>query len=231
MISFNVEDRVGRIVIARAAAANAFTGDMVRQLSAALQSAAESTEIVTLTGEGTDFTVGRDRHEPKTGSPFDAFRIISALNKAIAAYPGILIAVVRGRAHGLGVGLVMRSDLAIAASDTQFALDEVKLGIPPMFIMEEIVDHLPSKCALDLILTSREFGADEALQMGLLSQVVPADRLESATAELVETLRRRDRSVILVCKRYLRTVAKMPAEARAAYALVEQTQFALSKHQ
>jgi enoyl-CoA hydratase/carnithine racemase len=230
MISFNVEDRVGRIVIARAAAANAFTGDMVRQLHAALQSAAECTDIVTLTGEGTDFTVGRDRHEPKTGSPFDAFSGISALNKAIAGYPGILIAVVRGRAHGLGVGLVMRSDLAIAASDAQFALDEVKLGIPPMFIMEEIVDHLPSKRALDVILTSREFGADEALQIGLLSRVVPADELEAAAAKLVETLRGRDRSVILVCKRYLRTVAKMPSEARAAYALVEQTQFALSKH-
>jgi enoyl-CoA hydratase/carnithine racemase len=142
-----------------------------------------------------------------------------------------LIAAVRGRAHGLGVGLVMRSDLALAASDAQFALDEVKLGIPPMFILEEIVDHLPSKRALDLILTSREFGAEEALQMGLLSRVVPADELEAATAALVETLRGRDRSVILVCKRYLRTVKKMPSEARAAYALVEQTQFALSKHE
>jgi enoyl-CoA hydratase/carnithine racemase len=138
--------------------------------------------------------------------------------------------VVRGRAFGLGVGLVMRSDLAIAASDAQFALDEVKLGIPPMFIMEEIVDHLPSKRALDIILTSREFGADEALQIGLLSRVVPAEQLEAAAEDLVETLRGRDHSIILACKRYLRTVAKMPADARAAYALVEQTQFAMSKH-
>jgi len=230
MISFKVEDRVGHIVIARATAANAFTGDMVRQLHAALRSAADSTDIVTLTGEGADFTVGRDRHEPKAGSPFDAFSHISALNKAIAAYPGILIAVVRGRAFGLGVGLVMRSDLAIAAGDAQFSLDEVKLGIPPMFIMEEIVDHLPSKHALDVILTSREFGADEALRIGLLSRVVPGEQLEAASATLVETLLGRDRSVIRTCKRYLRTVAEMPAEARAAYALIEQTQFALGKH-
>jgi enoyl-CoA hydratase/carnithine racemase len=230
MINFKVEDRVGRIVIDRPSAANAFTGEMVRQLQASLRSAAERTDIVILTGEGSDFTIGRDRHEPKTGSPFDAFSNISALNKAIAAYPGIVVAVVRGRAFGLGVGLVMRSDLAIAASDAHFALDEVKLGIPPMFIMEEIVDHLPSKRALDIILTSREFGANEALQIGLLSRVVPAEQLEVAAEDLVETLRGRDHSIILACKRYFRTVAKMPADARAAYALVEQTQFAMSKH-
>jgi enoyl-CoA hydratase/carnithine racemase len=230
MIKFRVQDRVGTIVIERAAAANAFTGEMVGQLRIALENARESADIVTLIGEGVDFSVGRDRVEPKTGSPFDAFGKISALNKVIAAYPGILIAVVRGRAFGLGVGLVMRSDLAIAAADARFALDEVKLGIPPMFIMEEIIEHLPSKRALDVVLTSREFGADEALDMGLVSRIVTGEQLEAAAGELVETLRGRDRSVILACKRYWRAAAKMPADARAAYALVEQTQFAQSRH-
>jgi enoyl-CoA hydratase/carnithine racemase len=230
MIKYEVQDRVGKIVIERASTANAFTAEMIRQLCRTLQSAVEGTDIVTLTGEGADFTVGRDRQESKAGSPFDAFSNISALNKAIGAYPGILIAVVRGRAFGLGVGLVMRSDLAIASDDARFALDEVKLGIPPMFIMEEIGDHLSSKRALDIVLTSREFGADEALHMGLLSRFVPAQQLDAAAGELVETLRGRDRSVILACKRYLRAVAKMPADARAAYALVEQTQFALNKY-
>jgi enoyl-CoA hydratase/carnithine racemase len=70
----------------------------------------------------------------------------------------------------LGFGLIMRSDIAIAAANTRFALDEVKLGIPPMFIMEQILEHLPAKRALDFILTGREFGADEALQIGLVSR-------------------------------------------------------------
>jgi enoyl-CoA hydratase len=230
MIKFTVQDRVGRIVIDRTSAGNAVTGDMVRQLREALENAAEGTDFVTLTGEGSDFTIGRDRHEPKSRSPFDAFANISALNKAIAAYPGVSIAVVRGRAFGLGVGLVMRSDLAIAASDARFALDEVAAGIPPMFIMEAMVDRLPAKRALDLVLTSREFGAAEGQQMGLLSRVVPATQLDAEVAVLIETLRTRDRGVVLACKRYWRSVATMPADARAVHALVEQTQFALSKH-
>jgi enoyl-CoA hydratase/carnithine racemase len=124
----------------------------------------------------------------------------------------------------------MRSDIAIAAADAQFALDEVKLGLPPMFIMEEILEHLPAKRALEIILSSREFDADEALQMGLLSLVVPKPRLEKTIINFVAALRDRDRSVILACKRYLRAVGKLPADARSAFALVEQTQFAMSKH-
>ena len=230
MIKFEAKNRVGEITIARAAAGNAFTADMVRQLRDAFDGAALITDVLTLTGDGADFTVGRDRQEPRTEAPFDAFLGIGELNKIIAAYPGILIAAIRGRAFGLGVGLVMRSDLALAADDARFALDEVKLGFPPMFIMEEIIEHLPPKNALDIVLSSREFGADEALKMGLISRVVPTSQLDAVTRELAATLHERDCRVILACKRYFRAASKMPADARSAFALVEQTKFALSNH-
>jgi enoyl-CoA hydratase len=96
-----------------------------------------------------------------------------------------------------------------------------------MFIMEQILEHLPAKRALDFILTGRAFGADEALQIGLVSRVVGPDDLDGTMGEFVATLRSRDRRVVLACKRYLRAVGKMPPEARSAYALVEQTQFAM----
>jgi methylglutaconyl-CoA hydratase len=138
-----------------------------------------------------------------------------------------VVSTVRGRAFGLGVGLIMRSDLAIASEDAVFALDEVKLGIPPMFVMAAIVDHMAPKRALDVILTSREFSAKEALDVGLLSRVVPASELDVSVEKLLGELRARDREVLRVCKRYLRAVDKMPLEARPAHALIEQTRFAL----
>jgi len=230
MLTYDVKDRVARVVIERAEAGNAFTGDMVRRLAEMFRAAAEEADLLTLTGAGADFTLGRDRQEPKRGTPFEAFSGISALNQAIAAYPGIFTTGIAGRAYGLGVGLVMRSDLAIAAADARFALDEVSLGIPPMFIMEEILEHLPGKRALDLVLTSREIDAPEALDIGLLSRVVPATALMQTVEDYVATLRGRDRDVIRACKRYIRAVGKLPAEARSAFALVEQTQFAMSKH-
>ena len=74
MLKFNVEDRVGTIVIERALAGNAVTEEMVRELGGIIRRAAEEADIVALSGAGPDFTIGRDRHEPKSGSPFDVFR-------------------------------------------------------------------------------------------------------------------------------------------------------------
>jgi len=139
---------------------------------------AEEAEIVTLAGVGADFTIGRDRHEPKSGSPFDAFRNISSLNKTIAEFPGVLITGVRDRAFGLGVGLILRSDIAIVAADARSALDEVKLGIAPMFVMEQILEYCRRNAHSIFILTGREFGAGEALQIGLVSRVVGPNDLD-----------------------------------------------------
>jgi enoyl-CoA hydratase len=228
MIRFKADDRVSEIVIDRPSAGNAMTAEMARQLADALRDAAAKCDVLVIKGAGADFTTGRDRHEPKSGSPFDAFRTVSALNKALAAFPGIVLASVRGRAHGLGVGLVMRSDIAIASDSSEFGLDEVAHGIPPMFIMEEIVEHLPSKTAFDIVLSGRSFGANEALQMGLVSRVVPDRDLDKTVGDLVRTLLSRDRNVVLACKRYMRAVRQLPADARPAFALVEQTEFTLA---
>jgi enoyl-CoA hydratase/carnithine racemase len=230
MIKFDISDRVGEIRFVRPAEGNAFTGEMVRQFHTAVAGAADKADILVLTGEGADFTIGRDRKEPKSGAPFDAFRYINAVNQAVAAFPGIIIASIRGRAHGLGVGLAMRSDIAIAADDARFALDEVSHGIPPMFIMEAIVDHLAPKHALDIILSGREFGAEEALKIGLLSRVVPAAALNATVGAFAKDLASRDRAVVRACKGYLRKVASVPYDARSAFALVEQTEFAMNKH-
>ena len=227
MIKCEVADRLARIVFARAGEGNAFTGDMIRQLRDAIRDCDGRADIVTLAGEGMDFTLGRDRKEPMSGPPFDAFSLITDLNESLSGFRGIVVSAVRGRAFGLGVGLIMRSDLAIASEDAAFALDEVKLGIPPMFVMAAIVDHMAPKRALDVILTSREFSAKEALDVGLLSRVVPASDLEGCVDALVSEHRARDREVLRACKRYLNAIKKMPVETRPAHALIEQTRFAL----
>lgn len=225
-VELTIASRVARLVLQRAAAGNAFTSRMMSDFLAMVTRASAEADILVVSGAGADFSVGRDREEPKTGAPFDAFRLITDLNAALAAFPGIAVALVRGRAYGFGVGIVMRSDIALAADDARFALDEVKLGIPPMFIMAEILGHLPPKSALDIVLSSREFGAAEAKEMGLVSRVLPAGRMQAAGEELVRELASRDPAVLRAAKRYLGAVRDLPAAARGAYALVEQTRFA-----
>ena len=103
-------------------------------------------------------------------------------------------------------------------------LDEVKLGIPPMFILAEIGNHLAPKSALDIVLSSREFGAAQAKEMGLVSRVVTD--LQRETENLLKELRARDAEVLKASKRYFASVHTLPGEARGAYALLEQTRFA-----
>lgn len=226
LIDLQVEDRIGRLVLQRPSAGNAFTSEMMSLFRATVTRAAGEADILQISAAGDDFSLGRDRQEPKTGAPFDAFKLVTDVNAALAAFPGIIVSAVQGRAFGFAVGIVMRSDVAIASETARFALDEVKLGIPPMFILAEILEHLSPKAALDAVLSSREMTAAEAREIGLVSRVVPADRLRAAADDLVRELRARNPAVLLACKRYVGAVRQMPREARGAYALVEQTRFA-----
>jgi enoyl-CoA hydratase/carnithine racemase len=225
VIDLAVEDRVARLVLQRPSASNAFTTAMLSQLLAALLRAASEADILAISAAGADFSLGRDRQDAKAGGPpFEAFKLITDVNAALSAFPGVAVCGVQGRAFGFAVGMIMRSDIALAAADSRFMLDEVKLGIAPMFIVAEISEHLAPKTALDIVLSSREFGAAEAREMGVVSRVV-AD-LRAETESLLRDLRARDPEVLKASKRYFSSVRKLAPEARSAYALVEQTRFA-----
>jgi enoyl-CoA hydratase/carnithine racemase len=226
MIEHRLEDRICRVLINRADAFNAFTSAMTQQLLEVMQKAAHEADIVTIEAAGADFTIGRDRKEPKSGTPYEIFKTISDLNKAISAFPGLTISAARGRTFGFAVGILMRSDLAIVGDDAKFVLDEVKHGFPPTFIMEEILQHLPMKRALDIVISSRQWDADEALEIGLVSRVVPSAELDTVVDRLVAQLKGLNRRALLACKGYMRTVATMPPEARSAYALQETLRYA-----
>ena len=227
MIDLAIENRVARLVLQRPSASNAFTGEMLSQLLAALTRAAAEADILAISAAGADFSLGRDRQDAKSGPPpFEAFKLITDVNAALSAFPGVAVCTVQGRAFGFALGMIMRSDIALAADNARFMLDEVKLGIPPMFILAEIGNHLAPKTALDIVLSSREFGAAEAKEIGVVSRVVAANELKSSADALIADLRSRDAEVLKASKRYFGAVRQLPAAARGAYALVEQTRFA-----
>ena len=231
MIGFEKDGRVGRMFLQRTSHANAFTSEMLRRTAEILETAPGESDVIVIHAVGDDFSLGRDREEPKNpDGPYAAFSEISRVNAAFAAFPGVVVTAIKGRVFGFGLGLAMRSDIAISADNARFMLDEVSLGFPPMFLMEVIHEHLPPKRALDLILSSREFDAAEALDIGLLSRVVPADQLEVEVDEFVSTLGRRNANVLKSCKAYLTAIKQMPAASRPNNALVEQVRFALDDH-
>ena len=145
---------------------------------------------VVLTGGDRAFAAGADVSEfggpdevRQTGMAFHA-----ALD-AIAAIPRATIAAIRGYALGGGCELAMTCDLRVAATDAKLGQPEILLGIIPGAGGTQRLTRLvgPAR-AKDLVLTGRQVGADEALQIGLVDRVVPPDEVLTTACALAAEL-------------------------------------------
>ena len=93
-----------------------------------------------------------------------------------------------GAAMGGGSGLVAASDIAIASEGTRFAFSEARLGLVPAVISPFVIPRIGMAVARELFLTGERFDATRALEIGLVSRVVPADQLDDAVDERVAAL-------------------------------------------
>ena len=148
-----------------------------------------STRAVILSGAGGNFCAGRIRNtalKSPTEIATDLAPIL-AMNELLDAFPVPIVAAVEGVALGFGFGLATLCDVTVAAKDATFALTELAHGIPPLIVLSYFFRFLPYKVGLDLALSGRELGADEAHRLGLVTTTCPAG---SALDEAVAIARR-----------------------------------------
>jgi 2-oxoglutaroyl-CoA hydrolase len=144
--------------------------------------------VVVVTGAGEAFTAGGDvmgflKTEPERLSGL-AWNVASP-----ERCPKPVIAKVRGYAFGVGFELALACDFRIAADDVEFALPEIKLGmIPGSGGTQRLARLIGLGRAKDAIMRGRRIPAQEALELGLVTQVVPPDELDAAVDALVEEL-------------------------------------------
>ena len=99
------------------------------------------------------------------------------------------VAAVQGPAVGAGCQLALACDLRVLAGDAQLSLPEPTLGlVPDLGGTAPLVDAVGYARALEICLTGRRVGAEEALRLGLATLVVPREELAAATADLVAAL-------------------------------------------
>jgi enoyl-CoA hydratase/carnithine racemase len=101
------------------------------------------------------------------------------------------VARVQGYALAGGFGLALACDLVVAAEDAVFGAPELDVGLWPFVITVPLVRSMPPKKALELMLSARRVGSEEAERLGFVNRVVPASDLDEAVAELASTLARR----------------------------------------
>ena len=181
------------ITINRPQALNALNPLAHRELSAALDgfAAAPELRVAVITGTGDRaFCVGSDLKaraaanaddHPATG--FGGLSHRFDLRKPV-------IAAVNGLALGGGVEIVAACDLAIAADHAEFALPEPRVGLAALGGggLQRLARQLPLKYAMDLVLTGRRIGAEEAQRIGLINAVVPRAELEARTRAVAEMI-------------------------------------------
>ena len=189
----HVERRDGGVALVRIdnPKVNALSTEVLRQLLAAAEALIEDVPgAVVISGGSRVFAAGADISE--FGGPDEAARIgalfLQAFN-AVAAIPRATIAAVAGYALGGGCELALACDFRIASERAIFGQPEVLLGIIPGGGGTQRLPRLvgPAR-AKDLILTGRQVGAEEALAMGLVDEVVAHDQLEERALARAEAL-------------------------------------------
>ena len=98
------------------------------------------------------------------------------------------VARVQGWAMAGGFGLALACDLIVASDNARFGAPELNVGLWPYLVTVPMVRSMPPKKALELMLTSRVVGAEEAERIGFVTRVVPADGLDAAVEELAAVL-------------------------------------------
>ncbi|QWT47509.1 enoyl-CoA hydratase [Azospira inquinata] len=181
-ITVETKGKVGLITLNRPKALNALCDALVDELGEALTQfeADEAIGAMVITGSDKAFAAGADIAAMKDYNYMDAYKgdYITRNWEKVKTCRKPVIAAVAGYALGGGNELAMSCDFIIAADTAQFGQPEVKLGILPGAGGTQRLPRAVSKAkAMDLCLTARMMDAAEAERAGLVSRVVPADRL------------------------------------------------------
>lgn len=192
---YEVRDAVARITINRPERRNAMTWAVITGLreAAARAKADPDVRAVVLTGAGDQaFCAGADLGGMAGDDSFvashDARGELARLFLDFYELGKPTIARVRGFALAGGFGLALSCDLVIAADDAQFGTPEINVGLWAYMITVPLVRSMPPKKALELMMTGRRVGAEEAERIGFVNRVVPAAELDAAVDELAASL-------------------------------------------
>ena len=188
--------KVATIWMNRPAVFNAFDEQLIGELAAACKelNADPGVRVVVLGGRGKHFSAGADLNWMKRASQFteaqnlDDARKFAGMLRTLAQMSKPTIARVQGAALGGGTGLTAACDMAVAASDAQFSTSEVRFGIIPSAISPYVLRAIGPRHALRYFQSAERIGAERALAIGLVGDVVPNEELDTCVGKLVDAL-------------------------------------------
>jgi len=202
-----VREGVGLLTLNRPHRLNALNGDLVEALDRTLTRWAEDPEVraVVLTGAGDRaFSSGSDIHELVSLPPEDLRALLARLGDLlwrVADYPKPTLGALNGLAYGGGALLASCLDIRIGCERTRFRFLAVTYGrLNSTWTLPLVVGWPMAK---ELLFTGREVGAEEALRIGLLNRLVPAQALMDTALDLARQIARNDPRMVQGAKALL----------------------------
>ena len=162
---------------------NALTRDMYAGLAKGLNDAAGDFAIraVVLTSQGDHFTAGNDILDFMDNPPTNDSSEVAQFLGSLLNFPKPLVAAVKGNAVGVGTTMLLHCDVVVASPSAKFSMPFASLGLVPeagsSFLFPQLVGY---QRAAKIFFTGESFGADEALEMGLIAEI-DSDAIAGAT--------------------------------------------------
>ena len=219
---------IATITLNRPDKRNAISYELIEELLTVLDEVANSSaRVLILTGAGKAFCSGMDLDNLKVlvgRSPEQSLKdseIMARLFRSLYDFPRLTIAAVNGAAIAGGCGLATLCDLTLAAPEAKFGYTEVRIGFVPAIVSTFLLRQVGEKHARDLLLTGRIIEAEEAHRIGLINEIVPAEKLIERARELASQLMENSPASLVCTKRLLSDYARAQLDAQIQAAVRE----------
>ncbi|HEV3190286.1 MAG TPA: enoyl-CoA hydratase-related protein [Polyangiaceae bacterium] len=222
------DNSVATITLNRPDKRNAISYDLIEDLLSAFDEVSTSKALVLiLTGAGKAFCSGMDLEDLRTligRSSEQSLRdtqTMARLFRTLYDFPKPTVAAVNGAAIAGGTGLATLCDFTLAVPDAKFGYTEVRIGFVPAIVSTFLLRQVGEKIARDLLLTGRLFDAAEALRIGLITEIAPAETLLPRARELAAQLMENSPASLRYTKRLLSDAARTELDAQIDAAVRE----------
>jgi len=186
----SVEERVLRVTLNRPEKHNALTLQMCRELADTLERAQDDPAVgaVLLSAKAEVFSAGMDLDEALVGDADDHAAVHDRIFTIGSRLTVPVVAAVGGPALGGGLGLVANAHVVVAVHGSSFGLTEIRLGMWPFVVFRAVALAIGERHALELSLTGRIIGTQEALAWGLAHEVEHAFELEDRAFQIASQI-------------------------------------------
>lgn len=227
-IQLAYEGKTAIITLNRPEKRNAISFELIGDLVKALEEVAKSEALVLiLTGAGKAFCSGMDLDNLKgllgrtPQQNLQDSQTMVLLFRSLYEFPKVTIAAVNGPAIAGGTGLALLCDFTLAVPESKFGYTEVRIGFVPAIVSTFLLRQIGEKQARDLLLTGRLFGAEEALRLGLINEIVAPEELLLRTRQLAASVMENSASSLRATKQLLTDHARIELDAHIDAAVRE----------